>query len=114
MKPREELVAELGSALISSRYGITKQIKDESVAYLQSWLKELKESPDFIKSTLFDVKRASSMIAQSIDGVQERLNEQVDLMDADNDGNTLEVAHVEREPFKVAVADEYVPFRRGR
>lgn len=111
---REELVAELGSALISSRYGISKQIKDESVAYLQSWLKELKESPDFIKSTLFDVKRASSMIAQSIDGVQERLNEQVDLMDADNDGNTLEVAHVEREPFEVAVADEYVPFRRGR
>ena len=111
---REELVAELGSALISSRYGITKQIKDESVAYLQSWLKELKESPDFIKSTLFDVKRASSMIAQSIDGVQERLNEQVDLMDADNDGNTLEVAHVEREPFEVAAADEYVPFRRGR
>lgn len=111
---REELVAELGSALISSRYGISKQIKDESVAYLQSWLKELKESPDFIKSTLFDVKRASSMIAQSIDGVQERLNDQVDLMDADNDGNTLEVAHVEREPFEVAVADEYVPFRRGR
>ena len=54
------------------------------------------------------------MIAQSIDGVQERLNDQVDLMDADNDGNTLEVAHVEREPFEVAVADEYVPFRRGR
>lgn len=111
---REELVAELGSALISSRYGISKQIKDESVTYLQSWLKNLKESPDFIKSTLFDVKRASSMIAQSIDGVQEHLNEQVDLMDADNDGNTLEVAHVEREPFAVAVEDEYVPFRRGR
>lgn len=110
---REELVAELGSALISSRYGIAKQIKDESAAYLQSWLKELKESPDFIKTTLFDVKRASSMITQCIDGVQERLNEQVDLMDADNDGNTLEVAHVEREPFEVPT-DEYVPFRRGR
>lgn len=110
---REELVAELGSALISSRYGITKQIKDESAAYLQSWLKELKESPDFIKTTLFDVKKASSMITQCIDGVQERLNEQVNLMDADNDGNTLEVAHVEREPFEVPT-DEYVPFRRGR
>lgn len=110
---REELVAELGSALISSRYGIAKQIKDESAAYLQSWLKELKESPDFIKTTLFDVKKASSMITQCIDGVQERLNEQVDLMDADNDGNTLEVAHVEREPFEVPT-DEYVPFRRGR
>lgn len=110
---REELVAELGSALISSRYGITKQIKDESAAYLQSWLKELKESPDFIKTTLFDVKRASSMVTQCIDGIQERLNEQVDLMDADNDGNTLEVAHVEREPFEMP-GNEYVPFRRGR
>ena len=39
----------------------------------------------------------------------ERVNPQIDLMDADNDGNTQEVAHEEREQ-----EDEYVPYRRGR
>lgn len=110
---REELVAELGSALIASRYGIVKQLKEDSAAYLKSWLEELKESPEFIKTTLNDVKRASSMITQRIDTIQERIDAQVDLMDADNDGNTLEVAHEESSPVEVT-EEEYVPFRRGR
>lgn len=53
---REELVAELGSALIAQRYGMTKHIKEDSCAYLKGWLDELKESPQFIKTTLLDVK----------------------------------------------------------
>lgn len=40
---------------------------------------------------------------------EERVNSQIDLMDADNDGNTQEVAHEEKEQ-----EDEYVPYRRGR
>lgn len=32
---REELVAELGSALIAQRYGMTKHIKEDSCAYLK-------------------------------------------------------------------------------
>ena len=59
---REELVAELGSALVAQRYGMTKHIKEDSCAYLKGWLDELKESPQFIKTTLLDVKRATSMI----------------------------------------------------
>ena len=59
---REELVAELGSALVAQRYGMTKHIKEDSCAYLKSWLDELKESPQFIKTTLLDVKKATSMI----------------------------------------------------
>ena len=110
---REELVAELGSALVSSRYGISKCIKEDSAAYLKSWLGALKESPEFIKTTLFDVKRASSIISLHIDDIQEKIDAKVDLMDADNDGDTLEVAHVEREPFELP-EDDYVPFRRGR
>lgn len=54
---REELVAELGSALVASQYGITKTIKEDSALYLGSWLDVLKESPEFLKTTLFDVKR---------------------------------------------------------
>ena len=36
-------MAELGSALLASRYGMAKQVKEESAAYLKSWLGSLKE-----------------------------------------------------------------------
>lgn len=70
----EELVAELGSALVAQRYGISKNVKEESAAYLKSWLNSLKESPDFIKTTLFDVKRASGMIMEHLDKIAQRID----------------------------------------
>ena len=72
---REELVAELGSALTSQRYGMTKNIKEDSCAYLKSWLTQLKESPQFIKTTLLDVKKATSMLTQVVDKVSLELEE---------------------------------------
>ena len=72
---REELVAELGSALTSQRYGMTKNIKEDSCAYLKSWLTQLKESPQFIKTTLLDVKKATSMLTQVVDKVSLDLEE---------------------------------------
>ncbi len=72
---REELVAELGSALVSQRYGMTKHIKEDSCAYLKSWLDSLKESPHFIKTTLMDVKKASSLITQKVDRIARGLDE---------------------------------------
>lgn len=71
---REELVAELGSALVSQRYGISKNVKDESAAYLKSWLNSLNESPDFIKTTLFDVKKASAMIVERLDKITQQID----------------------------------------
>lgn len=79
---REELVAELGSALVAQRYGMAKHIKEDSAAYLKSWLESLKESPQFIKTTLLDVKKATSIINQQIDKIvleqQEKLTEEVE------------------------------------
>ena len=74
---REELVAELGSALVAQRYGMTKHIKEDSCAYLKSWLDELKESPQFIKTTLLDVKKATSMITQRVDKIAQELEQNV-------------------------------------
>ena len=74
---REELVAELGGALIAQRYGMTKNLKEDSCAYLKSWLDSLKESPQFIKTTLLDVKRATSLISQRIDKVAMELQQTV-------------------------------------
>ena len=74
---REELVAELGAALVAQRYGMTKHIKEDSCAYLKGWLDELKESPQFIKTTLLDVKRAASMITQRVDKVAQELEQNI-------------------------------------
>lgn len=70
---REELVAELGAALTAHRYGFDSHIKDESAAYLKAWLKSLREDPSFIKTTLFDVKRATTVLTQCLDALGAQL-----------------------------------------
>ncbi len=64
---KEELVAELTSAMICQFYGMDKYIKEDSAAYLKSWLESLKEDAQFIKTILLDVKRASAMITKAIE-----------------------------------------------
>ena len=121
---REELVAELGAALACSNYGIVKNVKGDSAAYLKSWLDHLQKEPDFIKSTLQDVKKATSMLTGRIDRIQEQIDEYQstpgyekeypDIYDLDQDGNTVEVAHAELQPFE-PMEVENVPFKsRGR
>ena len=66
---REELVAELGSALVCQWYGINKHLKDDSATYLKSWLNSLHESPQFLKTVMLDVKKASSLVIQHFDKV---------------------------------------------
>ena len=46
---REELVAELGAAMVASYYGFAKHIRQDSAEYLKSWLDSLKKEPNFIK-----------------------------------------------------------------
>lgn len=74
---REELVAELGSALVAQRYGMSRHLKEDSAAYLKSWLGSLKESPQFIKTTLLDVKKATSMITRHIDRIAQDMEQDV-------------------------------------
>lgn len=40
---------------------------------MKSWLDSLKEDPNFIKTSLMDVKRSSSFISQRLDAVAQRL-----------------------------------------
>ena len=70
---REELVAELGAALVAQRYGMSTHIKEDSCAYLKSWLDRLKESPQFIKTTLVDVKKATAVITQKVDRIAQEI-----------------------------------------
>jgi antirestriction protein ArdC len=65
---KEELVAEMTSAVTSQSLGITTGIKEENAKYLKNWLSAMKEEPKFIISILSDVGKASNMI-------NDRLNE---------------------------------------
>ena len=72
---KEELVAELSAALISSTMGFDKRINDNNAKYVSSWLKVLKEEPSFIKTVLSDVGKASDMIIEKIDEQRIDLNQ---------------------------------------
>ena len=105
---REELVAELGAALVAQRYGMTKNIKDDSAAYIKSWLDSLHESPDFLKTTLFDVKRSTSMITQRIDKIALDIEQGIDTAKAEgkseSENETEEIKSVKPEPSIAAKA----------
>ena len=67
---KEELTAELSAALIANQHGLTKHVKNDSAAYLKSWLGSLQQGPDFLKTVLADVKHCTSMINQRLDAIQ--------------------------------------------
>ena len=71
---KEELTAELSAALIASQHGLTKHVKNDSAAYLKSWLDSLRQGPDFLKTVLADVKHCTSMINQRLDAIQIELD----------------------------------------
>ena len=70
---KEELTAELSAAVIASQYGLTKHVKNDSAAYLKSWLDSLHENPDFLKTVLNDVKRCTSVVSQRIEAIQQEM-----------------------------------------
>lgn len=60
---KEELVAEIGSAFICSHVGIdSSEIFDNSTAYIQSWLKKLKNDPKFIIEASAKAEKAAKYI----------------------------------------------------
>lgn len=64
---REELVAELTAAMVGNTMGFDKRILNNNAAYLDGWLKALREDPRYIVSVMSDVNKASHMIFESID-----------------------------------------------
>ena len=67
---KEELIAELSAAVVANQYGLTKHVKSDSAQYLKSWLGSLKESPDFLKTVMGDVKRSTGLINQRLEAIQ--------------------------------------------
>lgn len=68
---REELVAELGAAILSLRYGFgSRVIKEDSIPYVQGWLDSLHKDPNFIRTVLNDVKFSTNLIDVYIEKVR--------------------------------------------
>lgn len=63
---REELVAELGAALIGNVLGFSSRILDNNAAYLDGWISKLKKQPKFIVSVLTDVNKAAKMVLEIV------------------------------------------------
>jgi antirestriction protein ArdC len=55
---KEELVAEIGSAFLCADLGITPEIRDDHAAYIESWLKALKNDKKLIFSAAAHATRA--------------------------------------------------------
>ena len=77
----------MSAAVVAHQYGFDKHIKDDSAAYLKSWLGSLKEDPSFLKTTLDDVKKAANFIGHRIEDMRLDVREiQTITVDANEDG----------------------------
>ena len=120
---REELVAEMSAAVVAHQYGFDKHIKDDSAAYLKSWLGSLKEDPSFLKTTLDDVKRASGFINGKIEEMRLDVREiQTITVDVNDDGIAdmaisdalADKKQGENERGQEELAAKEIPTRHGR
>lgn len=82
---KEELVAELTSALIGNAMGFDSRIRENNIAYLQNWIGSLKKDPKFLKSVMSDVNKSSKMVLEHIDEQRRKIGEKA-LLDGSLDG----------------------------
>ncbi len=58
----EELVAEIGAAMLCSLYGISTSLRDDHIPYINNWLEELKQDKKFIFKASSQAQKAASYI----------------------------------------------------
>jgi len=63
----EELVAELGAAFLSADLGLTPEVRDDHAAYIESWLKVLKND----KRAIFTAASHAQRAADFLNGLQQ-------------------------------------------
>ena len=68
----EELVAELGSAILSAMLGISKKPSDQHAKYLNNWIQAIKDKP----KALFDAVAHSQKAISYIEDLQPKEEKQ--------------------------------------
>lgn len=84
---KEELIAELTSASCGKTMGISTCIREENAMYLKSWLSALSQDPKFIYTILSDVAKASAMIQERVNGMEQKLSNDDKFLLAASQGN---------------------------
>ena len=98
---KEELVAELTSAMIGNSMGFDKRIFNNNAAYLDNWIGALKENSKFIVSVMADVNKAANMVLEKVDEQKLALGEPP----------LLEKNRSKSMPFEMVATGEEVPFK---
>ena len=68
----EELVAELGSAYIGADLGLAPDVREENAAYIDHWLKVLKEDKRAIFTAAAHAQRAAELLHEYQENPQPR------------------------------------------
>lgn len=107
---REELVAELSSAIVGQQYNVSKTILEDNAIYLKGWLSSLGKTPEYLNEVLDDVIQASDMVTERIEA-----NRQLDMQENMQDkteqtekNNTITVGKDVME--EATIRNDVVPF----
>jgi len=88
---KEELIAELTAALVCSVLGFDKRINRNSAAYLDSWVRQLSDDPNYIRTVMPQVNRASKMVLENIDKQRIALGMSPLMRSGDIDLDTIQI-----------------------
>jgi len=61
---KEELIAELGASFLCAKFGIHSERQDDTVKYLKSWIKILKEKPSILWNACADAQKAVDYLVE--------------------------------------------------
>jgi antirestriction protein ArdC len=68
----EELVAELGSAFLSSLCGISNSVLDNQAAYLDGWITMIGKEPNILIRASIHARKAVDYLANDLSSLQKR------------------------------------------
>jgi len=71
----EELVAELGAGFLCADLGLTPEPREDTAAYIQSWLKVLKNDKHAIFTAAGHAQRATGFLHRIVEQAEARLTE---------------------------------------
>lgn len=58
----EELIAESGAAILMSHFGLTPQLRDDHLQYIQHWIKKLKDDPKVFIDAFSQATKAVNLL----------------------------------------------------
>lgn len=70
---KEELTAELASAVSCQALGIVSSIQETNAQYLKCWLEYIKEKPKYLYDILTNVGKASQMILNEVNKMEQKI-----------------------------------------